>query len=69
MISSAEIRWSRLSTRAVDRWSKRGAMGACRSQVGPLDPSPRVGRELDRVLWHEIAHGGEAITWSTERSP
>ena len=39
-----------------------------RSQVGLLNLSPGVGSRLDRMLWREFVHGGEAVAWLKGRT-
>ena len=62
-LSSASVRWARLSARPVDRGAKREAIAMYRSQVGLLGLSPGLGSTLDRMLWREFLHGGEVVAW------
>lgn len=68
VLSSDTISWSRLHARTVDRRAKRKALAAYRSQVGLLNLSPGVGSRLDRMLWREFVHGGEAVAWLNGRT-
>jgi LmbE family N-acetylglucosaminyl deacetylase len=68
LASAAPIRWARLPARAVDRRTKREAIAAYRSQVGPLGLSPGFGSTLDRMLWRELVRGGEAVAWLNGRA-
>ena len=58
--------WSRLAARGNDRFAKRQAIRAYRSQRDNLGMSKGVVSRLDRMLWHELMHGGEAVAWLTE---
>lgn len=62
-LSSTTARWARLPARAADRRAKREAIAAYRSQVGLLGLSLGFGSTLDRMLWREFVHGGEAVAW------
>jgi hypothetical protein len=68
LLEGRAVTWSRPSARGVDRWAKQKAVRAYCSQVGLLNFSPGVGSRLDRMLWHEIVHGGEAVAWLIGRT-
>ncbi len=65
---SASVRWVRLSARAVDRRAKREAIAVYRSQVGLLGLAPGSRSTLQRMLWREFVHGGEAVAWLNGRT-